>query len=207
WDLRWYAVTGFELGAGAAPGGPCWCGLLWLFCCTWLWCSRSATLRRQLERRLAGCLPSFTYWPASVWHCGRRLVPGTIAWRGPIWFPNRDTPVCAIFRCQWAVPAARGSAFPTWNPRRESARPRPALCRILSTRREDRPPPDGSLVRSSGSGRRGRRAPPRSAPPFLECSSSLSQTAPPSTSLLPHGSRAPLLSEELSCDVPCWRSS
>src|SRR5262249_24812936 len=49
--------------------------------------------------------------------------------------------------------------------------------------------------------------PPRSAPPFLECSSSLSQTAPPSTSLLRHGSLAPVLSEELSCDVPCWRSS
>src|SRR5215468_7624043 len=49
--------------------------------------------------------------------------------------------------------------------------------------------------------------PPRSAPPFLECSSSLSQTVPPSTSLLPDGSLAPVLSEELSCDVPCWRSS
>src|SRR5262245_23546421 len=49
--------------------------------------------------------------------------------------------------------------------------------------------------------------PPRSAPPFLECSSSLSQTALPSTSLLPDGSLAPVLSEELSCDVPCWRSS
>ena len=70
----------------------------------------------------------------------------------------------------------------------------------------------GSLVRSSGSCRCGRRAasrpsPPRSAPPCLECSSSLSQTAPPSTSLLPHGSLAPVLSEELSCDVPCCRSS
>src|SRR5262249_41026823 len=41
----------------------------------------------------------------------------------------------------------------------------------------------------------------------IECSSSLSQTAPRSTSLLPDGSRAPVLSEELSCDVPCWRSS
>src|SRR5262245_25954454 len=49
--------------------------------------------------------------------------------------------------------------------------------------------------------------PPRSAPPFLECSSSLSQTVPPSTSLLPDGSLAPVLSEELSCDGPCWRSS
>jgi hypothetical protein len=49
--------------------------------------------------------------------------------------------------------------------------------------------------------------PPRSAPPFLECSSSLSQTVPPSTSLLPDGSLAPVLSEELSCDLPCWRSS
>src|SRR5262245_46132515 len=48
--------------------------------------------------------------------------------------------------------------------------------------------------------------PPRSAPPCLECSSSLSQTAPPSTSLLPDGSLAPVLSEELSCDGPCWRS-
>src|SRR6516164_5947120 len=47
--------------------------------------------------------------------------------------------------------------------------------------------------------------PPRSAPPFLECSSSLSQIAPPSTSLLPDGSLAPVLSEELSCDVRCWR--
>src|SRR5262245_62148238 len=53
----------------------------------------------------------------------------------------------------------------------------------------------------------GRRAPPRRAPLFLECSSSLSQTVPPSTSLLPDGSLAPVLSEELSCDVPCWRSS
>src|SRR5262249_13544015 len=63
----------------------------------------------------------------------------------------------------------------------------------------------------SGSCRCGRRAasrpPPRSAPPFLECSSSLSQTVPPSTSLLPDGSLAPVLSEELSCDAPCWRSS
>src|SRR5262249_12210906 len=69
----------------------------------------------------------------------------------------------------------------------------------------------GSLVRSSGSCRFGRRAasrpPPRSAPPCLECSSSLSQTAPPSTSLLPTGSLAPVLSEDLSCDVPCWLSS
>ena len=29
----------------------------------------------------------------------------------------------------------------------------------------------------------------------------------PSTSLLPHGSLARVLSEELSCHVPCWRSS
>src|SRR5262249_32182485 len=49
--------------------------------------------------------------------------------------------------------------------------------------------------------------PPRSAPPCLECSSSLSQTVPPSTSLLPDGSLAPVLSEELSCGVPWWRSS
>src|SRR5262249_61732655 len=49
--------------------------------------------------------------------------------------------------------------------------------------------------------------PPRRAPLFLECSSSLSQTVPPSTSLLPDGSLAPVLSEEMSCDVPCWRSS
>ena len=59
----------------------------------------------------------------------------------------------------------------------------------------------------SGSCRCGRRAasrpPPRRAPLFLECSSSLSQTVPPSTSLLPDGSLAPVLSEELSCDVPC----
>src|SRR5262249_60912424 len=41
--------------------------------------------------------------------------------------------------------------------------------------------------------------PPRSAPPFLECSSSLSQTAPPSTSLFPHESPAPVLSHVLSC--------
>src|SRR6516164_9219599 len=49
--------------------------------------------------------------------------------------------------------------------------------------------------------------PPRSAPPCLECYSSLSQTVPPSTRLLPDGSLAPVLSEELTCDVPWWRSS
>src|SRR5262249_33712267 len=63
----------------------------------------------------------------------------------------------------------------------------------------------------SGSCRCGRRAasrlPPRRAPPYLEYSSSLSQTVPPCTSLLPDGSLAPVLSEELSCDARCWRSS
>ena len=50
---------------------------------------------------------------------------------------------------------------------------------------------------------------PPLAPPSvkrLECSFSLSQTVPPSTSLLPDGSLAPVLSEELPCDGPCWRS-
>src|SRR5262249_8458850 len=63
------------------------------------------------------------------------------------------------------------------------------------------------LVAALAAGSRLSTPPPRSARPCLECSSSLSQSAPPSTSLLPDGSLAPGLSEELSCDAPCWRSS
>src|SRR5262249_7189701 len=69
----------------------------------------------------------------------------------------------------------------------------------------------GSLVRSSGSFRCARRAasrpPSAKRPTFSRIFLYLSQTAPPSTSLLPDGSLAPVLSEELSRDVPGWRSS
>jgi hypothetical protein len=33
------------------------------------------------------------------------------------------------------------------------------------------------------------------------------RAVPPSTSLLPDVSLVPVLSEEMSCDAPCWRSS
>src|SRR5262245_14242643 len=47
-----------------------------------------------------------------------------------------------------------------------------------------------------------RRTAPEAVSDFSEFSSTLSQTAPPSTSLLPKRSLAPVLAEERSCGVP-----
>src|SRR4029077_3262653 len=92
--------------------------------------------------------------------------------------------------------------------------PKPQQDRRVDVQRTSRRMPPRPMAHGVGPARRARD--PRALyfisftpmmTSFLKCSSSLSQTAPPSTSLLSDGSLVPVFSEELPCDAPSWQSS